>query len=184
MSNTKLVCPWWLAYTFETPLRNFQTPPEKVLKPYLNEGMTFIDFGCGMGFFSIRGAKIVGNSGKVISIDIQPEMLKVLEKHAKKAGVDEIIEPHLSQSDNINLNTQADFALAMWSLHETPDFVEILKQIKAVLKSGSYLLVVEPMFHVSKSIMQKEIEAAKQAEFEFLEYKDIGFFNKGFLFRA
>lgn len=184
MSNHQHVCPWWLAYTFETPLRRFQTPPEKVLGPYLKEGMTFVDFGCGMGYFSVRGAKIVGNKGKVISVDIQTKMLEILMKNAKKAGVDNIIYPHLAQPDTINLNAEADFALAVWMVHETPNFNDFFKQVKSVLKEGSNFLVVEPTHHVNKETIDKEIEAAKEAGFEFCGYKDIGFLSKGFLFRA
>lgn len=182
--HNQRVCPWWFAYTFQTPLRRFQTPPEKVLNPYLKEGMTFIDLGAGMGYFSTRAAKIVGKNGKVVSVDIQQKMLDILIKNAKKAGVNDIIEPHLSNSDNINLNIEADFALAMWMMHETPDFVEFAKQVKAVLKPGSYFLVVEPTHHVPKKVIEKEIEATNQAGFEFLGYKKIGFLSKGFLLRA
>lgn len=182
--NHSHVCPWWLAYTFETPLRKFQTPPERVLKPYLKEGMTFVDLGCGMGFFSINGAKIVGSTGKVISVDIQQKMLDVLMKNAKNAKVENIIEPHLAQPDNINLETNADFALAMWMVHETPDFFEFFKQVKAVLKQGSSLLVVEPSIHVSAKIIEKEIEEACQAGFEFGGYVKIGFLSKGFILKT
>lgn len=183
-NNNSHVCPWWIAYTFDHPLRCFFTPPKKVLNPYLSEGMTFVDFGCGMGFFSIRGAKIVGNSGKVISVDIQPKMLEVLEKRAKKAGINDIIQTHLSQHDNINLNINADFALAMWMVHETTNFNEFFRQAKSVLKEESNFLVVEPTHHVSANTIEKEIEAAKQADFEFCGFKDIGLLSKGFLLRA
>lgn len=184
MSNHQRVCPWWMAYTFDNPLRRFITPPEIVLNPYLKEGMTFVDFGPGMGFFSIRGAKIVGKTGKVISVDIQSKMLEILMKRANKAGLVGIVEPHLAQPDNINLNVQADFALAMWMMHETPDFIEFAKQVKAVLKPGSYFLVVEPTHHVPQKTIEEEVEAAKLAGFEFFGYKKIGFLSKGFLLRA
>lgn len=184
MTKHQRVCPWWMAYTFQTPLRRFQTPPEKVLTPYLKEGMTFVDLGAGMGFFSTRAAKIVGKSGKVISVDIQTKMLETLMKNARHEGVDEIIETHLAQPDNINLNAQADFALAMWMMHETPDFVEFAKQVKSILKAGSYFLVVEPTHHVPAKTIEEEVESAKQAGFEFLGYKDIGFLSKGFLLKA
>lgn len=175
------VCPWWFAYTFDNPLRKLMTPPEKVLEPYLKDGMTFVDFGAGMGFFSIRGAKIVGETGKVISVDVQQKMLDILMKRAKKSKVDNIISPHLCQCDNINLNIQADFALAMWMMHETPDFVEFARQVKSVLKPGSYFLVVEPTHHVRNTTIEEEAAAVKKAGFEFCQYKDIGFLSKGFL---
>lgn len=83
----KHVCPWWLAYTFDNPLRSIFHKPERIFIPYLNEGMTAIDIGCGMGYFSIGMAKIVGKTGKIISVDLQQKMLDILIKRAKKAGV-------------------------------------------------------------------------------------------------
>ena len=47
------ICPWWLAYTFDNPFRHFFHNPEKMLGSYVAKGMTVLDVGCGMGFFSI-----------------------------------------------------------------------------------------------------------------------------------
>ena len=57
------VCPWWLAYTFDNRLRRLLYKPEMVLKPYVNPGMTLLDLGCGMGFFSIAMASLAGDTG-------------------------------------------------------------------------------------------------------------------------
>ena len=178
------VCPWWMAYTFETPLRKFQTPPKKVLKPYLKEGMTFVDFGCGMGYFSINGAKIVGKNGKVISVDIQQKMLEIVQTRAEKANLSDSIQTHLAQPDSINLNAEADFALAMWMVHETPDFCEFFKQAKNALKQGSSFLIVEPSFHVSAKVLESEKQAAIDAGFEFIDDVNIGLFSKGFIIKS
>lgn len=176
------ICPWWLAYTFETPLRYLNQHPDKILKPYLKEGMTFLDLGCGMGFFSINGAKIVGKNGKVFSVDIQKKMLDVVIKNAKKNHVQDIITTHLSEPGNINLDIKADFALAMWMVHETPNIEEFFKQVKKLLKPNAKLLVVEPtFFHVPKKLVAEEIELAEKAGFEFLGEQASDFFNKGFL---
>ena len=47
------VCPWWLAYTFDNPLRRLVHNPEKMLQKFIKEGDTVVDIGCGMGYFSI-----------------------------------------------------------------------------------------------------------------------------------
>lgn len=73
----KHICPWWLAYTFDNPLRRYFHDPQAILMPYLREGMTAIDLGCGMGYFSRAMAKIVGDAGKVISVDLQTKMLDI-----------------------------------------------------------------------------------------------------------
>src|SRR5450759_4723487 len=73
----KHICPWWLAYIFDNPLRSWLHNTRKILAPYLREGMTAVDIGCGMGFFSRGMAKIVGDGGRVISVDLQQKMLDI-----------------------------------------------------------------------------------------------------------
>ncbi|MBS3808804.1 MAG: class I SAM-dependent methyltransferase, partial [Desulfobacterales bacterium] len=74
-SNTH-VCPWWMAYTFDNPIRRMIHPPEKILAGYVGAAMTVLDLGCGFGHFSIGMAKMVKDSGLVIAIDIQARMLE------------------------------------------------------------------------------------------------------------
>ena len=69
------VCPWWLCYSFDNPLRRLIHNPQRILSPYIKQGMTVLDAGCGMGYFSIGMAKMVGDSGKVIAVDLQQKML-------------------------------------------------------------------------------------------------------------
>ena len=54
------VCPCWMCYTFDNPLRRLVHDPRKIVGPYLREGMTALDVGCGIGYFAIGMAKIVG----------------------------------------------------------------------------------------------------------------------------
>ena len=88
------ICPWWLAYTFDNRFRNFFHNPEKMLGSYVTEGMTVLDIGCGLGFFSIGLAKLVGEKGCVIAADVQSKMLSILYKRAEKAGVSDKIRIH------------------------------------------------------------------------------------------
>ncbi|MHB8055658.1 MAG: hypothetical protein ACYDH3_10480 [Candidatus Aminicenantales bacterium] len=57
------ICPWWLCFTFDNPLRRLILKPEKILRPYLREGDRAIDVGSGMGTFTIPLAKLVGSRG-------------------------------------------------------------------------------------------------------------------------
>lgn len=78
------VCPWWLAYTFDNPLRRILHPPEKVLSGLVSQGQTVLDIGCGMGHFSIGMARMVGESGRVIALDLQDQMLDRVRRRAEK----------------------------------------------------------------------------------------------------
>ena len=80
------VCPWWGGYFIDNPIRRLFHNPEKIVGPYVKPGMTAMDVGCGMGFCSIAMAKIVGDSGQVIAVDLQQKMLEVLRQRADKGG--------------------------------------------------------------------------------------------------
>ena len=115
------VCPWRCAYIFDNCFRRFFHKPEKIFSQYLKEGMTVVDIGCGMGFFSIAMAKMVGKNGRVISINVQKEILNVLRKRAEKAGVVIRIHTHNCKQNEIGINEEVDFVLTFWMVHEIPD---------------------------------------------------------------
>jgi ubiquinone/menaquinone biosynthesis C-methylase UbiE len=178
------VCPWWLAYTFDNPLRTFFHKPDQMLAQYVKEGMTVADIGCGMGYFSIGLAKILKGTGKVISIDLQKQMLEVLEKRARSAGVFDIIQPHLSKEDDIGLKGPIDFALTFWMFHEIPEKAQFLQQIYAVLKDSGLLLIAEPKFHVSWSQFEEEKDIARKIGFGIREEPTITFSHSMVLEKA
>ncbi len=161
----KHICPWWFAYTFDNPLRRLFHKPEEIFLPHLGEGMTAIDIGCGIGYFSICMARIVGSTGKVIAVDVQQKMLDILRKRATKAGVNERITTILCADNNIGIEEQVDFALTFWMAHETPDELQLLKQVHAILKKSGTLLVAEPKLHVSAAEFKKTVSLAREAGF-------------------
>src|SRR5262245_19456340 len=57
-------------------------------------GQTVCDMGCGNGFYTFKLAQMVGDKGKVVAVDIQPEMLDLLRERAKEEGIRNI-EPVL-----------------------------------------------------------------------------------------
>ena len=164
----KHVCPWWLAYAFDNPLRRLFHRPEEMFAPYLKEGMTAIDLGCGMGYFSIPMARMVGESGKVRSVDLQQQMLDTLMQRARKAGVASRITPLLCDASTIGNHDEVDFALAFWMAHETPDQFNFLKQVQAILKKSGKLLLAEPKLHVAGGEFQKTLRSAHEAGFKHL----------------
>ena len=156
----KHTCPWWLCFTFDNLIRKLFQNPEQILRPYVAEGMTVLDIGPGMGYFSIPLARMVGPGGRVIAVDIQPKMLSALQKRAKRAAVDQRIVIHLCKADSLGLDVKADFALAFWMLHEVPNPFTFFKEMKSVLKASGRLLVSEPTLHVTPRMYAESIEIA------------------------
>ena len=76
MRRNKYVCPAALAGSLDNRIRRWFQNPQKILSPYIKEGMTVLDIGCGPGFFSVEIAHLVGKTGRVIAADLQEGMLQ------------------------------------------------------------------------------------------------------------
>ena len=69
------VCSVESAGALDIQLRKLIQNPGKILKPFIKEGMTVMDLGCGPGFFTIEMARMVGKNGNVTAVDLQEGML-------------------------------------------------------------------------------------------------------------
>jgi ubiquinone/menaquinone biosynthesis C-methylase UbiE len=183
LTGQKIVCPWWLCFTFDNPLRRLLHNPEVILSPYVHPGYNVIDVGAGMGYFSIPLAKLVGSSGHVIAIDIQAKMLSVLSKRAKRSGVAERITTYLASPESLGNHVAADFILAFWMVHEVPDQEKLLRQIYALLKPKGLFLFVEPVVHVPRHYFLQTLQAAKSVRFSITEYPHIRISHSALLLR-
>ncbi len=157
------VCSVGAARIFDNPLRYLIHQPGKMLRDYVRPGARVLDFGCGLGFFSIAMAKMVGEGGLVISADLQNEMLQGLMKRARRAGVADRIRPHLTAPDRIGLEDQVDFALACGVIHETPDTDVAFRELASVLVPGGRLFVMVPTHHVPEEEFGEMLASATAA---------------------
>lgn len=161
----KHICPWWLAYIFDNPLRRFLHDPDAILKPYLRQGMTAIDLGCGMGYFSRAMAQIVGDAGTVIAVDLQKEMLDITRMRAERDGVARRIRFLLVKDNDIGFTDQVDFALAFWMVHEVSDTRKFFSQIYTILKPTGTFLIAEPKMHVTRARFEEILSCALDTGF-------------------
>lgn len=154
------VCPWWAAYTFDHRFRRLLHRPEKILGPYVEPGMTVMDVGCGMGFFSLGLARLVGTGGSVIAVDVQQKMLDVLQRRAERAGLAGRIRRRRCEPGSLGVDAAVDFALAFYMVHEAPDAGALLRQVRSCLRPNARFLVVEPKFHVSSGAFRAMLATA------------------------
>jgi len=166
------VCPFWVGYLLSSPVRKLWHNPEKILEPYIKQGMRVVDIGCAMGFFSLPLAKLVGLNGKVVCVDIQKKMIRSLEKRAKKADLLERIETRVCSESSFcldNLGGEIDFALAFAVVHEILEPLVLFSQVYKALKSEGKLLMAEPKGRVSEKDFTISVQIAKGHSFEIVD---------------
>jgi ubiquinone/menaquinone biosynthesis C-methylase UbiE len=148
-----------------SPIRRLVESPERLLRPWVTPGMTVLDVGTGMGFFSLPLARMVGEKGRVLCVDVEPRMVKGLVRRATKASLESRVEPIVCGEDDLGLSahrSSVDLAVVIHSLHEMPDIEHALRQIADALEPKGRLLLVEPKGHVSPETWEYEVAAARR----------------------
>jgi len=157
------VCDVKHARHLDSNLRVWIHSQEKILNGLIRPGHTVIDIGCGTGIFTVQMAKMVGETGKVIAVDLQQGMLDIARQKAENNGVTSGIIFHCCESDSLGLKEQADFILAFYMVHEVPDKERFFKEVSALLKDNGIFFLVEPrLFHVSKKAFSNTISLAQE----------------------
>lgn len=157
------VCPCWFVYTFDNPLRRLLYRPETLLRPYVDDGMTVLDIGCGGGINTLALARLVGETGKVLAVDVQQAMLDMVGRRLKRVGLESRVQLQRCHTDDIGLDDPVDFVNAFWMVHEVPDTRAFLAQLHRILRPGGRLLITEPVFHVSRRMFSATLEEAARA---------------------
>jgi 2-polyprenyl-3-methyl-5-hydroxy-6-metoxy-1,4-benzoquinol methylase len=157
----KFICPWWLMYFFDNPLRQLLQPSVRILQPLVAPGYTCLDFGCGMGYFTISLAKLVGPTGRVTAVDLQAKMLEVSARRARRHGLAGRISWCRPEDAEWATPQKYDFILVFWMLHEVPDRTSLFKTLRTILKTSGCLLLVEPRFHVRKRQWKESLALAE-----------------------
>ncbi len=171
------VCPVERAGSLDNRVRKWLQDPQKIMGPYIEEGMTVLDLGCGPGFFSIDMAQMVGKSGRVIAADLQEGMLQKLRDKIQGTELEPRITLHKCEENKTGVSEEIDFALAFYMVHEVPNQEEFFNEIGVMLKPKGQVLIVEPPFHVSKSAFEETLRKARNAGLTLVERPKV-FFSK------
>jgi protein-L-isoaspartate O-methyltransferase len=128
----------------ERPEREKEEEPAKLLEALkLKDGMVVADVGAGSGYYTFRMSPKVGDKGKVLAVDIQPEMLDIIRKRAKETKVSNV-EPVLGTEDDSKLPEGAvDLILLVDVYHEFSKPYEMTRAMVKALKPGGRLVFVE-----------------------------------------
>ena len=167
--------------------------PQKLMDALgIKPGQTICDLGCGNGYYTLELARLVGPTGKVFAVDIQPEMLRLLESRAGQNNLKNIqlilntpIDPKLP-ADSVDLILVVDV------YHELSYPEHMLKALRKGLKPDGRIVLVEfrgedptvpikPLHKMTKKQVRKELEPngfKLVEEFDELPWQHVMFFGK------
>ena len=109
----------------------------------LQSGMTFMDIGCGYGFFTIPAANIVGETGKIYAVDIDAISIDQLKRNAVDKGLKNIHVEVGPAEDTVFCNACADIVFYNTVLHDFRDPAKVLRNAKTMIKSSGKLVNVD-----------------------------------------
>ena len=173
--QSQRICPVERAGALDSGLRRLVQNPQKILQPYIKEGMTVLDVGCGPGFFSVEIAKMLNGTGKVIAADVQDGMLNIIKGKITGTPLEQRIQLHQSSFESIGVVEKADFVLAFYMIHEVRNRKKFIEEFASILKPNGMMLIIEPKFHVSKKAFGTMVEMIKEIGFTVAESPKVFF---------
>ncbi len=124
----------------ESGRRQWQNPDAILVEIGLRSGMTFVDVGCGGGFFAIPAAKIVGEEGRVYGVDVDSEAIAFLNEEVSKQNLTNVILKEGKAEDTVFCNSCADIVFFGIDLHDFEDPDQVLKNARKMLKPSGKLV--------------------------------------------
>jgi len=158
----------------------------------LKPGMVVCDMGCGNGFYALQMARQVGPRGKVLAVDIQPEMLRLLQARADEAGIDNVHSVLGAVADPKLPVDQVDLILCVDVYHEFSHPEHMLRAMRRSLTDDGVLVLLEyreedpqvpilPLHKMSKKQVLRELQPngfRLVREFDELPWQHMMFFGR------
>lgn len=155
-------------------------------------GMVVCDMGCGNGYHTLPLAGMVGETGKVYAVDVQPEMIEMLQANIEKKGLKNIVPINSLYHDPKLPPNTCDMIVMVDVYHEFSHPVQMLAGMRAALKPDGQLVLAEyraeddsvpikPEHKMSKAQINKEMNAngfKLVREFDGLPWQHLMFFGK------
>jgi cyclopropane fatty-acyl-phospholipid synthase-like methyltransferase len=129
---------------FDSPGRDERLQINQVMDILqITPGKTVADIGAGSGWFTVRAARRVTETGSVYAVDINPEATRYIENRAQKEGLHNV-KTILSKSDDPELPAnKIDSVLLLKTYHEVDKPVALLKNLRASLRPGAKVGIID-----------------------------------------
>ncbi len=168
MKHGSAPCPASLSWLVDLPLRR------RYMRPVLDRvggrpGETVLELGPGPGAFTVDAARRLEPDGKLIAVDIQPEMIAQVEERVRQAGLTNV-ETHVASAYDLPIeDSSVDRAFLVTVLPEVPDPVQGLREVYRVLKPGGVFSTTEEFLDPDYPRRATTLAWAEAAGFELAE---------------
>jgi precorrin-6B methylase 2 len=137
----------------------------------IKPGQTIADLGAGSGYYSFRIAPLVGSTGKVLAIDIEPAMLEVIAQRASRERIDNVAAVRAAARDPNLAPGSVDLLFMVDVYHELEYPYEVMTKVRAALKPDGRVALIEyraedpqvaikPVHKMSERQVRRELAAA------------------------
>jgi ubiquinone/menaquinone biosynthesis C-methylase UbiE len=128
----------------ENPARDAYQKPEEVMRALaLKPGETVADIGSGSGYFTLRLAAAVGDTGRVYGVDIDPEMIRHLNRRVRDAGLRNVQTVLSDPDDPLLPDRSIDRFVIVDTWHHVEKQPEYLALMKKMLKPGGQVVMID-----------------------------------------
>jgi ubiquinone/menaquinone biosynthesis C-methylase UbiE len=161
-------CPAALSSLVDNPLRR------RYMRPVLGRigiqpGERVLELGPGPGVFTVDAAQCAGAEGRLIAVDIQPEMITRVEQRVREARLTNV-ETHVASAHHLPLDDESvDRAFLITVLPEIPDPASALTELYRVLRPDGVLSVTEEFYDPDYLFLSETVRLVEAARFRFEE---------------
>jgi ubiquinone/menaquinone biosynthesis C-methylase UbiE len=129
---------------FDSPGREQRLQVDRVMDTLgITPGKTVADIGAGSGWFTVRAARRVTQSGQVYAVDINPEAIRHIEDRAKKEGLQNIHATLSTPGNPLLPNNKIDAVLMLKTYHEIANPVLLLVNLKPSLRPEAKIGIID-----------------------------------------
>ena len=156
----------------ERPERASEEQPQLAIDALgIKPGQTVADLGAGSGYYSFRVAPLVGPTGKVLAIDIEPAMLEAIVQRAQREHISNVATVRSSAQDPNLAAGSVDLLFMVDVYHELEYPYEMMTKVRTALKRGGRVALIEyraedpevaikPLHKMSERQVRREMQAA------------------------
>jgi ubiquinone/menaquinone biosynthesis C-methylase UbiE len=170
---------------FDSPGRDEKLQINRVMDILaITPGKSVADIGAGSGWFTVRAARRVTETGSVYAVDINPEAVQYVDKRALKEGLHNV-KTILSKSDDPQLPAkQIDSVLMLKTYHEVDKPVDLLRNLRASLRPEARVGIIDRNGNgenhgVARDVVIKEASEAGyvlQSQYDFVKGDGMDYF--------